>query len=252
MDVLARLDEARAATERARAPLLPALERRRAERRASSASTPGEYRHAVARSREPPARAPRPSRPLGRHAAEGLRAPRRGGDRATSRCGSSSRGRCGATARTASRAPTLAETAGVRAARGPPGRICSSTSPCCTRSRPASPEISQTKLEGLRAHYGYIEEGPATEYFSVHELRDVEHARAGGRADRRADAESEDPEAAERGRAMVARAEQALRGQLGAARRRRRARASCSAGAACSVRARRARRTARRRPRSRG
>ncbi|HWD11640.1 MAG TPA: iron-containing redox enzyme family protein [Solirubrobacteraceae bacterium] len=39
------------------------------------------------------------------------------------------------------------------------------------------PEISETKLEGLRTHYGYSAEGPATEYFSVHVLRDLEHAR---------------------------------------------------------------------------
>ena len=39
------------------------------------------------------------------------------------------------------------------------------------------PEISATKLEGLAAHYGFSEEGPATEYFRVHEVRDVEHAR---------------------------------------------------------------------------
>jgi pyrroloquinoline-quinone synthase len=42
------------------------------------------------------------------------------------------------------------------------------------------PEISQTKLEGLRAHYGYSDEGPATEYFRVHALRDREHARQAG------------------------------------------------------------------------
>ena len=39
------------------------------------------------------------------------------------------------------------------------------------------PQVSRTKLEGLRAHYGFSDEGPATEYFRVHELRDVEHAR---------------------------------------------------------------------------
>jgi pyrroloquinoline-quinone synthase len=39
------------------------------------------------------------------------------------------------------------------------------------------PEISATKLEGLTAHYGFAEEGPAGEYFRVHELRDVDHAR---------------------------------------------------------------------------
>ena len=42
------------------------------------------------------------------------------------------------------------------------------------------PEISRTKLEGLTRHYDYSEEGPALEYFKVHELRDVEHARAAG------------------------------------------------------------------------
>ena len=41
------------------------------------------------------------------------------------------------------------------------------------------PEISRTKIEGLTAHYGYTEEGPAVEYFRLHELRDVEHARRG-------------------------------------------------------------------------
>ncbi len=40
------------------------------------------------------------------------------------------------------------------------------------------PAISRTKIAGLSAHYGYSAEGPATEYFRVHESRDVEHARA--------------------------------------------------------------------------
>lgn len=39
----------------------------------------------------------------------------------------------------------------------------------------AQPAISKTKLEGLVRHYG-VEEGPATEYFSLHQERDVEHA----------------------------------------------------------------------------
>jgi len=38
------------------------------------------------------------------------------------------------------------------------------------------PEISRTKMEGLTAHYGYSAEGPAVEYFRLHELRDSEHA----------------------------------------------------------------------------
>jgi pyrroloquinoline-quinone synthase len=37
------------------------------------------------------------------------------------------------------------------------------------------PEISRTKLDGLTAHYG-MNEGPATEYFTVHAERDHEHA----------------------------------------------------------------------------
>jgi pyrroloquinoline-quinone synthase len=44
----------------------------------------------------------------------------------------------------------------------------------------AQPEISRTKLDGLAGHYGYAVEGPAAEYFRVHESRDGEHARAAG------------------------------------------------------------------------
>lgn len=39
------------------------------------------------------------------------------------------------------------------------------------------PEISRTKMDGLRAHYGFQEEGPAVAYFRLHEQLDVEHAR---------------------------------------------------------------------------
>jgi pyrroloquinoline-quinone synthase len=38
----------------------------------------------------------------------------------------------------------------------------------------SQPAISQTKLRGLRAHYGFTEAG--TEYFSLHAERDFEHA----------------------------------------------------------------------------
>jgi pyrroloquinoline-quinone synthase len=44
----------------------------------------------------------------------------------------------------------------------------------------SQPEISRTKLDGLKAHYGYSDEDPATEYFRVHEVCDVEHARQAG------------------------------------------------------------------------
>ncbi len=72
------------------------------------------------------------------------------------------------------------------------------------------PEISATKLEGLTAHFGFSEEGPATEYFRVHELRDVEHARQAGELIAQLMAEVEDPQ--EQADRMVARARAALRG----------------------------------------
>jgi pyrroloquinoline-quinone synthase len=72
------------------------------------------------------------------------------------------------------------------------------------------PEISTTKLEGLRKHYGYSDEGPALEYFKIHETRDVEHARAAGALIEELLAEHDDAEAqAER---MLGRAREALSG----------------------------------------
>ncbi len=74
----------------------------------------------------------------------------------------------------------------------------------------SQPAISQTKLEGLRAHYDHVQEGPATEYFTVHAVRDVEHAEAAGALIEELIAAVPDQQAtAER---MVARAEAALRG----------------------------------------
>jgi pyrroloquinoline-quinone synthase len=43
----------------------------------------------------------------------------------------------------------------------------------------AQPAIARTKLDGLVTHYGF-EEGAATEYFSLHAERDVEHAAESG------------------------------------------------------------------------
>jgi pyrroloquinoline-quinone synthase len=74
----------------------------------------------------------------------------------------------------------------------------------------SQPEISQTKLDGLSAHYGYSEEGPATEYFTVHALLDIEHARQARELIAGLMAEVDEPAAqAER---MVRRATEALRG----------------------------------------
>lgn len=72
------------------------------------------------------------------------------------------------------------------------------------------PEVSRTKLEGLRTHYGFTEEGPALEYFELHEVRDVEHARQARELISELMAGVEDPEGqADR---MVGRAHAALRG----------------------------------------
>lgn len=72
------------------------------------------------------------------------------------------------------------------------------------------PEISATKLAGLAKHYGFSEEGPASEYFRVHQLRDVEHARAARELIAKLMGEVEDGhEQAER---MLARARAALHG----------------------------------------
>jgi pyrroloquinoline-quinone synthase len=72
------------------------------------------------------------------------------------------------------------------------------------------PEISRTKIEGLTAHYGYSPEGPATEYFRVHETLDVEHGRqASELIETLIAGESDLQQVSER---MLARARAALRG----------------------------------------
>jgi pyrroloquinoline-quinone synthase len=74
----------------------------------------------------------------------------------------------------------------------------------------AQPQIAKAKIDGLMAHYGYSEEGPASEYFRVHAVRDVEHSRQAGELIVQLIAEVDDPrEQAER---MLARATAALRG----------------------------------------
>ncbi len=74
----------------------------------------------------------------------------------------------------------------------------------------SQPQIARTKLDGLTKHYGYTDEGPAVEYFTLHERLDAEHARQAGELietllDGRADAKA----ASNR---MLARAQDALRG----------------------------------------
>jgi pyrroloquinoline-quinone synthase len=72
------------------------------------------------------------------------------------------------------------------------------------------PEVSATKLEGLAAHYGFSQEGPATEYFRLHQLRDVEHARQARELIAQLMAEVEDR--AGQAERIVSRASDALRG----------------------------------------
>lgn len=52
------------------------------------------------------------------------------------------------------------------------------------------PPVAQSKLDGLRAHYGFAGDEPATRYFRVHSTLDDEHARQA--AERLATAESTD------------------------------------------------------------
>jgi pyrroloquinoline-quinone synthase len=74
----------------------------------------------------------------------------------------------------------------------------------------SQPQVSRTKLDGLSAHYGYSEEGPAVEYFRLHELLDREHAEQARELISRLIAEVDDGgETAER---MLSRARAALRG----------------------------------------
>jgi pyrroloquinoline-quinone synthase len=74
----------------------------------------------------------------------------------------------------------------------------------------SQPEISRTKLEGLTEHYGYVAEGPAIEYFTLHERLDVEHARQAGELIEELLAGRSDAE--ELAGRMIARAQAALEG----------------------------------------
>jgi pyrroloquinoline-quinone synthase len=72
----------------------------------------------------------------------------------------------------------------------------------------SQPEVARTKLEGLTAHYGFANEGPAIEYFTTHQVRDVEHARAAGDLIEELMSTVADPEG--KAEAMVALADRAL------------------------------------------
>lgn len=74
----------------------------------------------------------------------------------------------------------------------------------------SQPQIASTKLKGLVGHYGYQPQGPAIEYFRLHERLDVEHARQARELIATLLTDCADAPAAEA--RMLARAQQALHG----------------------------------------
>jgi pyrroloquinoline-quinone synthase len=197
MDVLARLDEARATTNVLEHPF---YQRWSAGELSVGelALYAGEYRRAVVALAEASSAAAELAGPehregLRRHAAEETAHVSLWDDFAAG---------CGTSAVVAAQ-PALAETETCV-------RSWTAGADLLEHLEASQPEISKTKLDGLHEHYGYIEEGPATEYFSVHELRDVAHAASAREliAELMAHVEDRD-EQADR---MVARAQEALRG----------------------------------------
>jgi pyrroloquinoline-quinone synthase len=100
-------------------------------------------------------------------------------------------------------AAPLAETADCVDAWSDPGRDLLPTLVALYAVEAAQPAISETKRTGLVERYGF-ERGPATAYFDVHAVRDVEHAREGREAIGELLGGEVDPDA------LVAEAERAL------------------------------------------
>lgn len=200
MDVLARLDQARAATDVLQHPFYQRwsdglLGREELCRYA------GQYRHAVvalADASDRAAAAADPVRAVGlhRHAEE---------ERTHVALWDSFARACGAAEDDAPLAGTSACVASWQAGEDLLERLA-----VLYAIEASQPAISETKLEGLREHYDHVQEGPATEYFSVHAVRDREHAESAGRLIDELIAAVPDPE--ETTERMVARAEAALRG----------------------------------------
>ena len=74
----------------------------------------------------------------------------------------------------------------------------------------SQPQISETKLAGLVANYGYAPDSPATEYFRVHRTLDVEHSAHAGELIAEFGGPKGPPP--ERVRTLIERARGALRG----------------------------------------
>jgi pyrroloquinoline-quinone synthase len=201
MDVLARIDEARAATDVLQHPFY----RRWSAGELGAAELEryaGQYRHAVVALADASADAAAAAGPehmagLARHAEE---------ERAHVALWDAFAQACGASGAGAAALPGTEECVGAwRAGSGLLERLA-----VLYAIEASQPAISQTKLDGLREHYEQIEEGPATEYFSLHAVRDVEHARSAGRLIEELMAACPEPQ--QQADRMVARAEQALQG----------------------------------------
>lgn len=78
-------------------------------------------------------------------------------------------------------AEPLPETADCAAAWADTGRALLPTLVALYAVESAQPAISETKRAGLVERYGYVP-GPATAYFDVHAVRDLDHAREGREA----------------------------------------------------------------------
>ncbi len=203
MDVLERLDQARAATNVLDHPFYQRWSEGRLSRGELSIYA-GQYRHAVvalaeasvAAAEDAAHAAPRAQPGLRAHAAEeaahvGL------WDRFAAACSSPAE------------PPALAGTRECARAWTAGGDLLERLA-VLYAIEASQPEVSRTKLEGLRRHYGHPQEGPATEYFSLHEQLDVEHAAAARELIAELIAQADDREAqAER---MLVRARAALQG----------------------------------------
>jgi len=200
MDVLDRLDETRAQTD---VLLHPFYQRWSAGSLSAAelAAYAGQYRHAVVALADASQAAALQAQPAQR---EGLLAHAREErahvqlwDRFTEACG----GALDATALEGTTQCVQAWTAGA----GTLERLA-----VLYAVEAGQPEISTTKLQGLREHYQHVGEGPATAYFELHAVRDVEHAAQARTLIVELLAHARD--GAEQGRRMVARAQAALRG----------------------------------------
>lgn len=203
MDVLARLDRARAATDVLQHPFYQRWSAGRLSREELGRYA-GEYRHAVIALADASAAAAEQAGAGGLDSYDGLtrhaeeeRAHVALWDRFAAACGPATEG------------PELAETRSCAEAWTAGGDLLERLA-VLYAVEAGQPEISRTKLAGLREHYAYVQEGPATEYFSVHEVRDVEHAEAARALIAELMQGVEDPE--EQTERMVRRAEEALRG----------------------------------------